>query len=269
MIRVLLLCLLASPALAQTLSYPPPANPFVTDLADLLSPEAEARLTDTLQNLRTERGTELTVVTIGNRSDYGPHRSIESFATGLFNRWQIGDAARNDGILFLVARNDREMRIELGGGYGPEYDRRMANVIEHFTLPYFREDQYEQGILASVDETIKRANPDWVAPATGIGPLRWVLGALGLGVAGWLGLSRFGHKFRRCPQCGRRGLQRDVNTITKPTRTSEGLRDVTTSCGYCAYSNTVSRRVSRIRRSSSGGSFGGGSSSGGGATGRW
>ena len=103
MTRLLLaLLLLGSPAAAQ--SFPEPLTVFVSDYADILDPATEARITEALVAAREDPGTEIAVVTVASRSDYGPHTSIESFANGLFNAWGIGDAGKNNGILILVAK---------------------------------------------------------------------------------------------------------------------------------------------------------------------
>ena len=60
------------------------------------------------------------MVTIGSRRDYGEFDTIESFATGLFNAWGVGSAARNDGIMVLVANVDR---AAVGGGGQDVHDQ--------------------------------------------------------------------------------------------------------------------------------------------------
>jgi hypothetical protein len=130
------LVLAAAPAAAQT--YPEPLTVFVSDFADILDSDAEARITEALVAAREDPGTEIAVVTVGSRRDYGPHPSIESFANGLFNAWGIGDAARNNGILILVAAADREMRIELGAGHPRSWDFAAEEIVHRIMLPAFR-----------------------------------------------------------------------------------------------------------------------------------
>ncbi|MCG6904881.1 MAG: TPM domain-containing protein [Rhodobacter sp.] len=129
-------------------------NIYVNDYAGLLQPSAEKRIRDDLIGLYRNTGIEMTVLTIDRTSDYGHRGSIESFATRLFNTWGIGNALRNDGVLILVARDDREMRIELGRGYGRERDADMKRVIDTVFLPAFRLNDYQDGIEAGVAATI-------------------------------------------------------------------------------------------------------------------
>ena len=56
----------------------------------------------------------------------------------------------NDGVLLLVARQDRKARIELGAGYGKSRDADAARIMERSILPHFRDDDYGEGITEGV-----------------------------------------------------------------------------------------------------------------------
>ena len=140
------------PATAQT--YPLDRDPYVNDYADLLSDAQEIELRRKLVDLRKFRDIEMTVLTISRRSDYGQAVSNEVFATNLFNNWGIGDRNRNDGVLFLVSRFDRDMRIEVGLGYGNHKNEPLQRIIDKVVLPDFRRDNYGSGITDGVDHTI-------------------------------------------------------------------------------------------------------------------
>jgi uncharacterized protein len=142
---------------AQTLAaqtFPTADDLFVNDYADLLDVQQEEDLRATLQELRDERDIEFTVLTISRMSDYGHDGAIEPFATSLFNTWGIGNADRNDGVLLLVVRFDRELRIEVGSGYGTVLNGPMQRIINKQIVPYFKLDAYPEGIKAGVDEVI-------------------------------------------------------------------------------------------------------------------
>lgn len=131
------------------------AEVYVNDYQDLLDAAAETRIRDKLIGLYDRTGIEMSVLTIQNMGQYGHSGAIEPFATALFNAWGIGNAKRNDGVLILIARFDREMRIELGAGYARSYDARMQRVIDDAFLPAFRDDAYQAGIERGVDEVIR------------------------------------------------------------------------------------------------------------------
>lgn len=222
--RLLLFIFLLVPTLATAQQYPDYRSTYVNDFADLIDAETEARITGMLKEVERERGVEMTVVTINSRLEYGDFASIEDFATGLFNHWGVGNARRNDGIMVLVARQDRDMRIELGDGYPPVFDDRVKNVIDHYFIPWFRQGDYARGIEAGVAETIKRTALEFtdqgyttasrlksevanaVASARSGGLFSWIFGALGLGgVGGGALLFRryLRNRPRHCDLCGR------------------------------------------------------------------
>ncbi len=195
-------------------SYPDHTSTFVNDFADLIDPETEARIVAELEAVREERGVEMTVVTIHSRKDYGNFGAIEPFATGLFNYWGVGDATRNDGIMVLVAVDDRDMRIELGDGYPDIFDDIVKRVIDHHFLPYFKNDQYAEGIENGVIETIRRTKLDYTAEGLTFGSRVRVEGSnirdiiLGGGIITWLvvvfgsifGISGFRRYLRNKPR---------------------------------------------------------------------
>lgn len=277
---------------AQAKSFPEPLTPYVSDFANLLDPETEARLTQRLVEMRESLDLEMAVVTIETRFDYGEFGSIEEFANGLFNTWGIGNASRNDGALILVSRSDREMRIELGSSYGPIFDDRMELVIRHHFLPYFKGDQLSEGIEAGTFETIKRLQPtyDITDPSTLEKPSlitslkrtplwraiedKFMLFVF-LGIIAFL---YFENRLRdvlvglkRCPNCNRRQLHRKRTVQKKPTETETGQELMETICSSCDYNAREHRNIPYRTTStrSSGSGFGGGRSSGGGASGRW
>lgn len=264
--------------------YPLPQSLAVNDYAEVITAEAESRLVGVLEALRAETGIEATVLTIPTRNAYDPAASLEAFTTGLFNAWGIGNADRHDGILVLVLPEDREMRIELGAGFDPEYDLVAQDIVNNAMLPAFREDRLSEGIeagtLAVIDHIARRKAAaqgplPFVAPATEagrdwLGTLMMVVfggGAAALVVRGPIG--RVLTRLRHCPSCGRRGLRRTDRVISAATTTTAGEGEQVTRCRHCNWQDRRSYSISRKGRSSGGGSFGGGRSSGGGASGRW
>ncbi len=136
-------------------AYPDYDNIYVNDYAGVLDSETEDMLLQYLQQSEATSGAQITLLTIQRLSDYGAGPTIEPFATGLFNHWGVGDAVANDGVLILVAVTDRKMRIELGSGYSRDQDSVMKNIIDHSFIPYFRDDEYQEGIRVGTIETIR------------------------------------------------------------------------------------------------------------------
>ena len=253
----------AAPAFtqAQAQTYPEYTSLYVNDFAGLIDPETESRLDTLLRQAKSARDLEATIVTIDSRNDYGSSPTLKDFATGLFNAWGIGNADRNDGILILVARSDREMRIVLGGGYPAVFDDRAKRVIDHHFLPAFKKGDYSAGIEAGTVETLKRMQLDFGADnrptflsraknesqnvydnaRTG-GFWAWFAGFLGLGGAG---IGLFGvrrmlrFRPRTCDLCNRRMHRlaefEDDQYLAQGQRVEEALKSKDYDVWYCQY----------------------------------
>ncbi len=262
--RYVLILILLMPFAVQAQNYPAYTSVYVNDFADLIDAETEARIVKSLKAVKAERGVEMTVVTIESRLDYGPSDAIEPFATGLFNSWGIGDPRRNDGILVLVARQDRDMRIELGKGYPPVFDDRVKRVIDHHFIPWFKEDEYAKGIEAGVTETIKRTRLEFTdAGYTTSSRLRleadniassvrsggffaWILGALAIVSSGFGGFRfrRFlRNRPRQCDLCGRKmtrlSEESDDKWLAHGQKVEESLNSKDYDVWYCAHDDHV------------------------------
>lgn len=272
--------ILIFPAQATSQQLPAYRSLTVSDLAEVIDPETEARLDALLDRLRRERGIEMTVVTIRSRRDHGDWPSIEAFATALFNDWGVGDGERNDGVMVLVAVGDREMRVELGAGWPPLEDDRVKIVIDQYFTPWFARGEYARGIEAGTRELIHRLVPGFLSsgaePAPGGGgggSTRWiVLAFVALPLAFVAFRRRISDWLARCPRCGSRRFRRERRTVERARRGVAGREEILETCPECGWRDTRTRALPPIRFTSSGGgsgSFGGGRSSGGGASGRW
>lgn len=128
----------------------------VVDAAAILSPEFEQRLTMRLAEMEKETLVQLVVATT---PDLGG-REITSYWFDLANSWGLGDAARNDGLLLLVAPNERKVRIEVGLGLeGSVRDEDAAAIIEDDILLHFRTGDFEGGIDAGVEGLAREVTP--------------------------------------------------------------------------------------------------------------
>ena len=119
----------------------------VVDKADLLSPAAEVRLTGELSALEGKTRDQLVVVTL---PDLGG-RSIEEVGLSLGRCWRIGQKGLDNGVLLVVARGDRKVRIEVGDGLeGLLKDEVAGKIISDPLLPAFKKGEFEGGIEAGV-----------------------------------------------------------------------------------------------------------------------
>jgi uncharacterized protein len=150
LVAAILLALLATPTLAQTF---PPLSGRVVDAANLLSPEQEAALTTKLEALEQSTTRQLVVATIPDLQGY----PIEDYGYRLGRSWGIGQKDQNNGVLLIVAPNDRKMRIEVGYGLEPYLTDALSSVIIREQIrPRFQANDYPGGITAGVDAIISQ-----------------------------------------------------------------------------------------------------------------
>jgi uncharacterized protein len=123
----------------------------VVDNADMLPPADEAALTQRLEALQRATSRQLVVATV---PDLGG-TPLEEYANGLLRHWRLGQANANNGVLLLVARAERKIRIETG--YNMEAivtDAVSGRIIREQMTPRFRDNDYAGGIKAGADALI-------------------------------------------------------------------------------------------------------------------
>jgi uncharacterized protein len=155
---------LASPALAVDF---PPLSGRVVDTADLLNPAQEQALTQRLEALQRVSSRQLVVATVPSLQDL----PIEDYGYQLGRAWGIGQRGANNGIILLVAPNEKKVRIEVGYGLeGIVTDALSSQIIQQQILPHFRSNppDYAGGIIAGADTLIQQlqAPPEAAEQAT-------------------------------------------------------------------------------------------------------
>ena len=144
---LLLAALCAGPAAAQADLPPRPDGP-VYDGAAMLSAQTEAALDQRLRAYNQETGRTIVVATVSSLGG----ETIEPYATRLFETWGIGGEKRDTGLLLLVARDDRRMRIEVGYGLHPYFGGIMAGrVVNDVITPRFKAGDFDGGVTEGVD----------------------------------------------------------------------------------------------------------------------
>lgn len=119
----------------------------VTDAANILTPHQRTVLTSALAAVERRAHAQMVIVTVPSLKG----RAISTYARDLGNRWGIGRRGRDDGVLILLAPNDRQVRIAVG--YGLEATLPEApcqSVIDEQMLPAFRKGQFFEGLSAGV-----------------------------------------------------------------------------------------------------------------------
>ncbi len=141
---------IASPAFSQSF---PELTGRVVDQADLLDPAQEAELTAKLAALEVQSNRQLVVATVNSLEGY----DIADYGYQLGRTWGIGqdgegEAEKDNGLVLLVAPNERKVRVEVGYGLeGIMTDALSSMIIQNDILPQFRNNNMAGGIIAGVD----------------------------------------------------------------------------------------------------------------------
>ena len=124
----------------------------VVDDAHILSPEVQAQLTQKLADLEQRTSRQLVVVTLPSLQGY----EIEDYGYQLGRAWGIGQRGANNGVILLVAPNEKRVRIEVGYGLESIMTDALSNrIIQQQILPHFRNNNdYAGGIIAGSDAII-------------------------------------------------------------------------------------------------------------------
>jgi uncharacterized protein len=124
---------------------------YVTDLAGILQPQTKTQLEALGTELEQKTGAQMAIVTI--RSLDG--NDIETYAVDLYKQIGIGRRKTNEGVLLLVAPNDRKYRVEVGYGSEPVINDARAGDAGRVMVPYFRKGDYSSGVTAAAWQLAK------------------------------------------------------------------------------------------------------------------
>ncbi|KQC30984.1 TPM domain-containing protein [Flagellimonas eckloniae] len=133
----------------------PELKAIATDSAGIFTPSELEGLKMKLTNFETETTNQLVVLTI---MDLG-YETIEEYANGTFNQNKLGQKDKDNGILILFAKNNREVRIEVGYGLEPYITDAVASrIIRNTMIPEFKEENYVVGLNRATDQIINFLN---------------------------------------------------------------------------------------------------------------
>ena len=132
--------LFAVPAFALDV---PPLTGRVVDNGDLLDPVQEAALVADLEAFEVKSSDQVVVLTIPSLEG----EVLEDYANRVFRAWALGLKQEDNGVLLLVARDDRKLRIEVGYGLeGQLTDALSSLIVRETIIPRFREGDFATGI---------------------------------------------------------------------------------------------------------------------------
>ncbi|TQM06885.1 uncharacterized protein FB548_3260 [Pseudoxanthomonas sp. 3HH-4] len=154
MLRALALCLLliVAPAWAQSLAAIPALDSPVVDTTGTLDATQKQQLEAQALALQQRKGSQLQVLMVPSTQP----ETIEQYAVRVFEQWELGRKGVGDGVLLLVAKDDRRVRIETGYGLEGAIPDAIANrVIQEYLAPKFRAGDYAGGITDATATLVK------------------------------------------------------------------------------------------------------------------
>jgi len=151
-----------APALAEVAV--PALRARVTDLTGTLSEAQRAELEASLAAYEARRGSQMAVLMLPSTKP----EEIEQYAIRVAEAWKVGRKGVDDGVILVVAKDDRRVRIEVGYGLeGAIPDSVAQRVIDERLVPRFREGDFFGGLRDAADQLIRLAEGEKLPPPSG------------------------------------------------------------------------------------------------------
>lgn len=129
---------------AQGPEFPQPQG-LISDFANLIKPSDFQKLNTLAVALEQKATAEIAIVTLKTTKPY----DIQDYSVRLFEKWKIGKAGKDNGVLLLVAIEDKKVWITTGYGLeGAIPDAQASRIYRNIIVPYFKKGEFSQGILA-------------------------------------------------------------------------------------------------------------------------
>ena len=156
-----LMLLLASGLAQAALVAVPPLKSLVTDLTGTLSQSDVAQLDAKLKAFEAEKGSQVAILIVPTTQP----EDIAQYSIRVVDAWKLGRKKQDDGVLILVAKDDRKMRIEVGRGLeGAIPDLYAKRIITEEMSPRFKQGDFFGGINAATDKVTGLINGEQLAP---------------------------------------------------------------------------------------------------------
>ena len=145
-LSLFLLCLLHFTATAEEVAVPL-LTARVTDLTGTLTADQRATLETKLQSLEVQKGSQIAVLMVPTTKP----EEIEQYSIRVVEQWKLGRKKVDDGVLLLIAKDDRKLRIEVGFGLeGALPDAIAKRIIAEDISPHFKQSDFYGGIVAGI-----------------------------------------------------------------------------------------------------------------------
>jgi len=124
----------------------------VVDQAGILSESVEGQLSAAFKRHETQTSNQVVVATI---NDLGS-KTIAQYGYMLGRHWGIGQEGKNNGLILLISKHDRELRIEVGYGLeGLMTDALATSIVHHTIAPFFKRGDFDGGVIAGSNQILE------------------------------------------------------------------------------------------------------------------
>lgn len=152
--------LLALPVWAQDQAIPK-LDDWVVDTTGTFSTTQKNELSERLKAFEKSKGAQIFVLMVPTTEP----EDISQYTRRVYDQWKLGRKNVDDGVLLVVAKDDRRLRIEVGYGLeGAITDLQAGRIIREFITPYFMHDDYVAGISAGVDKIMTLVEGEELPP---------------------------------------------------------------------------------------------------------
>lgn len=244
-------------------AVPEAPNPprLVNDFADILTPEQEQTLESRLVTIDNGSSVQIAVVTVKTTGII----PLTDYGQSLFTKWGIGQKGKDNGLLLIVAIDDRKSEVNVGyslEGVIADADARV--ILREVLKPYFKEGQYYEGLTATTDSLFQLSQGKYQFDAEKANKAAKPRKSKGKGIAFWIALAVIAFLIlsRAGKNGGGRGGNGGIGGMLIPAMLFGAGRSSSNWGNFSGGSGSFGGGGSF-------GGFGGGSSGGGGASGDW
>ena len=133
---------------------------YVNDYAGMISPPAKSKIEEGLRAFEQSDSTQIVILTIPSLEG----ENIEEFGIKVAETWKIGQQVKDNGVLFIVSKQERKIRIEVGRGLeGKLTDLMAGRIIDQVVKPRFKQGDFDGGFIAGVSSLIDATRGEFKA----------------------------------------------------------------------------------------------------------
>jgi uncharacterized protein len=133
----------------------------VNDYASMISPQARSAIETKLQALEQSDSTQIAILTVPTLDG----EPVEEFSIRVAEAWKIGRKGKDNGILLIVSKGDRKVRVEVGYGLeGRLTDLQAGRIVNDVIKPAFAKGDFDSGFIAASDALVASVKGEYTAP---------------------------------------------------------------------------------------------------------